>query len=129
MNNLFSLVAINTKTGRETAFIKDLTEQNAAWVKSTFVSHDPSRIEMRPVGSVAEEIHVGDTVIWRGDFGNAPPISAKVASIELCEMVHGKHGKSVPFVTTDLLDRTVFVLTNRRWAYGDQISPVHSVWS
>ena len=65
----------------------------------------------------------GDTVIWRGSWGNDLPKEAKVTSIEICP--NGmKNGEEVNEVPWDMVNgRNVVVdLDNGHWAYGDQIS-------
>lgn len=63
---------------------------------------------------------VGDTVLWRGGWGDKGPVKAKVECIALPD---GRNADTIPW--SDLSDREIIVdLDNGRWAYGFQIQPV-----
>lgn len=69
-------------------------------------------------------IHVGDFVNWRGGWGTAPSMKAKVEAIELCQQKRSKYGKPVHMIDAALKDYCLFSLTNGHWAYGEQIDPL-----
>ena len=67
-------------------------------------------------------LKVGETVRWRGSWGNDAPKDAKVSSIQV-DCVN-KEGTEVQKVNWALVNsRSVIVdLDNGHWAYGTQIS-------
>jgi hypothetical protein len=70
-----------------------------------------------------DTLHVGDTVMWRGGFGNHAPLPAKVTHIEKTETRNQKSGSSVDTLPWGEVPCSVVNLDNGHWAYGDQISP------
>lgn len=69
------------------------------------------------------KLTVGDTVKWRGGFGNESAKDAKVQGIEKCKP-GSKYGNQVDSIDWSKVDRSVVVdLDNGHWAYGDQIKP------
>ena len=71
-----------------------------------------------------QEIRQGDTVWWRGSFGNDGWEKAKVHRIELVRPGQKENGLLVPWVPTTIIENCVFDLDNGHWAYGYQIKPV-----
>lgn len=71
-------------------------------------------------------LKVGDTVSWRGSWGNDTPKNAKVEAIEINCI--GKNGTNVEEVNWDFVNsRSVMVdLDNGHWAYGNQITEIIS---
>jgi len=68
------------------------------------------------------KLAIGDTVTWRGAWGNQEPKEAKVKSIEVCPN-GSKYGDQVTSVDWDVVDRNVVIsLTNGHWCYGTQIT-------
>jgi hypothetical protein len=69
-----------------------------------------------------DTLKIGDTIIWRGGFGNEAPKEAKVEGIEHTR--GGKYGKQVSEIGWDKvrLREVVVDLDNGHWAYGSQIS-------
>ncbi len=70
-------------------------------------------------------LKVGDTVSWRGSWGNDALQNAKVLEIDVdCD--GGKDGRSVTEVFWSKVTRhnVVVSLDNGHWAYGDQIKRV-----
>lgn len=68
-------------------------------------------------------LRVGDTVMWRGNFGSAPAIPAKVTDMERSHRPRDKYGQSVDEADWADKDYIVVSLDNGHWAYGEQISP------
>ena len=69
-------------------------------------------------------IKIGDTVMWRGGFGQEAPLPAKVVGMQCSYPTpHRKYGREVDEVETWLVegDYVVFTLDNGKWAYGRQI--------
>lgn len=61
-------------------------------------------------------------VMWRADWGAAPPKKVTIKSIELCEEGGRKDGISVQEVWTNLKDRCIFTFNeNDHWAYGYRV--------
>lgn len=69
-------------------------------------------------------IKVGDTVMWKGCFGNEHPKEAVVVSMEVTKNPREKYGEEVQEVSWDLVfeNRVIFNFNNNHWAYSDQIS-------
>ena len=71
-------------------------------------------------------ISVGDTVVYRGNFGQGHEEIVKVINLELLEYPRDKHSiidqltESVTY-TQIQENRVIFDLDNERWAYADQI--------
>jgi hypothetical protein len=74
-----------------------------------------------------EKLNIGDTVIWRGCFGTAAPLQAKVTGISITSDDDPKGEDAEPQTSvawSSVKDRDVVVdLDNHTWAYGGQISP------
>ena len=70
-------------------------------------------------------LKIGDTVNWRGCFGSALPLSAKVIGIT----DGGKYGDDVTEIDwSKVTKRNVVVdLDNGHWAYAEQISPTRQL--
>lgn len=70
-------------------------------------------------------VKIGDTVMWRGDFGRGKPEPVKVVGMELTETPRAKYGVSVDEALWSSVktNRVIFTLDNNKWAYGEQISP------
>jgi hypothetical protein len=68
-------------------------------------------------------LHIGDTVLWRGGFGNHAPVPAKVKGIERVSPgeKYGDDVQSLPWI--EVPTRAVVDLDNGHWAYGAQLSP------
>jgi len=74
------------------------------------------------------KLKIGDTVIWRGAWGQQEPKEAKVESIELCAngSKYGKDVKSVDWNTVTSGNRSITVqLDNGHWAYGYQLTELN----
>jgi hypothetical protein len=69
-------------------------------------------------------LKVGDVVQWRGFFGAAEPLYAKIKSIQLCESERMKFGIEVGEAFWKEKRRLCVTLTNGSWAYGHQLSPI-----
>ena len=71
----------------------------------------------------ANLLHVGDRVIWRGGFGDHPPVDATVMTIEAVEEEGQKHGTPVSVIDWRAVTgrRVVVDLDNGHWAYGEQL--------
>ena len=71
-------------------------------------------------------LSVGDTVSWKGGWGQDAPREAVVKHITLVEYSGTLEGKDVANVLwSSLIDRSVVVdLDNHHWAYGYQLQPV-----
>lgn len=69
---------------------------------------------------------VGDTVLWRGSWGNDAPRTAVVTAIERTEDAHAKYGADVDAIAWYhvRLGYAVVSLDNGHWAYGSQLEPV-----
>lgn len=70
------------------------------------------------------KLKVGDQVMWKGAFGHAPAVKAKVLNIE--KNCKAKHGESVDEINwSEVNSREVVVdLDTNCWAYGTQIKPI-----
>jgi hypothetical protein len=68
-------------------------------------------------------LRVGDTVKWRGGFGNDAPKDAKIESIEVCPN-GSKYGTQVDKIEWSKVNarNVVIDLDNRHWCYGTQIT-------
>jgi hypothetical protein len=66
-------------------------------------------------------LNVGDTVLWKGGWGNDAEKEAVVEHIEVnCTGKYGTEADSVDW--SEVIDRSVMVdLSNGKWAYGNQI--------
>ena len=71
-----------------------------------------------------EIFKVGDTVLWRGDFGTAPAKPAKIVAMQICEMRRSKYGVEAESARWDQKDYVVVDLDTGNWAYGEQLSPL-----
>lgn len=73
----------------------------------------------------ADNLKVGDKVMWRGNFGSGPPKMATVESIEICPE-GSKNGRSVGSVLWSAVKtrRVVIDLDNGHWCYGTQVDKV-----
>jgi hypothetical protein len=69
-------------------------------------------------------LKIGDTVIWRGAWGKAEPIEAKVKEIQLNDSNGSDNGKNVNSVEwSQVTEKKVIVtLENNLWAWAFQIS-------
>jgi hypothetical protein len=69
-------------------------------------------------------VSVGDTVMWRGGFGNDPAVPAVIESIEI-NTRGGKDGDPVDSAPWEAMTRenAVISLKNNHWCFGNQISP------
>lgn len=72
------------------------------------------------------KIRVGDHVIWRGSFGGDAPAIAKIESMQLTEHPRSKYGEDVAEADWSMKNHLVVTLTNGRWAYGEQLSPMQA---
>ena len=71
----------------------------------------------------ATDLHVGDTVLWRGGWGQKSPKLAKVTRLERAHSGNGS-GVPVPSMPWDQVPTEAVVdLDNGYWAYGDQLAP------
>ncbi len=70
------------------------------------------------------KLRVGNTVLWRGNFGTAEPIEAKVKYIQKNFENGSKDGKQVSSIDWDkVTERNVIVdLDNGHWAWASQIT-------
>ena len=68
-------------------------------------------------------LKVGDTVLWRGRFGDDLPAPVTVLAISRCEHWREKDGKDVPSIPWNEILYACVDLSNGHWAYGDQLSP------
>jgi hypothetical protein len=70
-------------------------------------------------------VAVGDTVLWRGGFGEDPAVSAKIKGIEV-NTRGGKDGDSVPCAPWEEMrrDNAIIDLDNGHWCYGDAIDKI-----
>jgi hypothetical protein len=68
-------------------------------------------------------LFIGDTVLWRGGFGNDPGRPAKVTSIERVSPGEN-YGDSVTSLPWSQVPTCAVVdLDNGHWARGSQLSP------
>lgn len=74
----------------------------------------------------ADVVRVGDTVIWRGSWGNDAPKQAVIESMELCKREREKYGIPVNEAYWSDKNRLCVSLSNGSWAYGYQIEAVKS---
>ena len=67
------------------------------------------------------KLKVGDTVLWRGNFGRSPAIEAVVEGIELVEVgeKYGTPTESAPW--SRLTGRHAVISFGSHWAYAEQI--------
>jgi hypothetical protein len=76
--------------------------------------------------TAAAVLSVGDRVVWRGAWGSAPPLLARVEGLE--RTPHGscsKYGTPVPSMPwAEVADCAVVSLDNGSWAYGYQLAPL-----
>jgi hypothetical protein len=70
-------------------------------------------------------LRVGDSVLWRGGWGNDPEKSVRVKAIQVNESNGSKYGEDTQSVGwADVVERKVLVdLDNEHWAWADQIRP------
>jgi hypothetical protein len=73
---------------------------------------------------MAYVLRIGDPVIWRANFGSAPPVEATVTAIELVEdgSNYGEEVESAPW-SSIVGRRAVITLNTGNWAYASQVSP------
>ena len=72
-------------------------------------------------------IGVGDTVVWRGSWGDDAPKEAKLINLERTKHEHEKEGwevDEVQFINGEWEFPFVCTLDNNHWAYSYQIEPV-----
>jgi len=70
-------------------------------------------------------LKVGDTVHWRGNFGEAEPRRVTVLSIERVHRPGDKEGDLVDELEWELVPLYAVVsLDTGNWAYGRQLRPV-----
>ena len=69
-------------------------------------------------------ISVGDTVMWRGAWGQDAPKPAKIVHMELCVQERMKYGINVQKAYFVDKNRLCVTLDNHAWAYGFQIEPI-----
>jgi hypothetical protein len=74
-----------------------------------------------------ETIKIGDEVMWRGNFNNAPAMLATVTAIDLGAVKRSKYGTPVTEVPVALKDFCCFSLDNHHWAYGEQITAIDMI--
>jgi len=69
------------------------------------------------------KIKIGDNVTWRGSWGTAPPMDAKITGIEITDAPEEKYGINVNEVDLNTVreNRVVFRLDNNKWCYGFQV--------
>ncbi len=69
-----------------------------------------------------EFLNVGDTVIWKSNFGKGPETSAKINRMEWCQ-VGSKEGQSISYIHWSRVytRQLVVTLDNGHWAYGTQL--------
>ena len=69
------------------------------------------------------KVKIGDTVKWRGGFGNDEPKLAVVRGVTVTAMRRDKYGDEVEEADESLVaqNRVVFDLDSGHWAYSDQI--------
>jgi hypothetical protein len=81
------------------------------------------RAAVAPVPSV---LRVGDTVLWRGNFGTAGAMRAKVVRIEETEYPRTKYGTEVSEILWSAVrnNYACLDLDNGSWCYGEQVSPL-----
>ena len=74
---------------------------------------------------MGNSLHVGDSVIWRGGFGAAAGVTARVTGIERVEEgeKHGEQVASLPWADATGR-RAVIDLDNGHWAYAGQLTGV-----
>ena len=72
-----------------------------------------------------EPLKVGDTVLWRGSWGQDRPKKAVVVGMDVTEYPREKYGYSVEEVGWEVVreNRVLLDLDNGHWAYGSQIAP------
>ena len=70
---------------------------------------------------MSDILHVGDTVLWRGTFGEDSEKEAIVIGI-----AKGKNGYTIPEIEWDKFKNRDYIvdLDNGHWAYADQIRKV-----
>jgi hypothetical protein len=70
------------------------------------------------------KLKIGDTVQWRGSWGEDAPVPAKVTAMEITKNPREKSGEAVNEVDWDIVNenRVIVDLDNGHWAYGSQIA-------
>jgi len=70
------------------------------------------------------KIKIGDNVIWRGSWGTAPPMNAKITGIEITDDPEEKYGTHANEVDLETVkdNSVVFHLDNNKWCYGFQVN-------
>lgn len=72
---------------------------------------------------MSDVVKVGDTVVWRGEWGGAEPKTARVVSTFQASPPHlicgPDGGKEIEFPQRV---KTAYVLDNGNWCYAEQIS-------
>lgn len=68
-------------------------------------------------------LRIGDTVQYRGGWGNDPPKYAVIEQLEVTAKPGEKYGIDVEIVDASLVraNRVVFGFTNGHWCYSDQV--------
>ena len=71
-------------------------------------------------------LKIGDKVAWRHSWGTGPLEEAVIDSISVTDYPREKYGDARDHANWGLVyaNRVCVSLTNGRWAYGSQISPV-----
>lgn len=69
-------------------------------------------------------LRIGDTVMWRGGWGQNPAKEAVVAVIEAEADLDDRVGQPVNMLPWSKVPQAIITLTNGHWAYGDQIRPL-----
>jgi hypothetical protein len=70
-------------------------------------------------------VKIGDTVMWRGNFGTSEPKEAKVVGLQVSRSERVKYGRIAKKASWTKVreNKVVFDLDNGHWAYGEQIFP------
>ena len=72
---------------------------------------------------MSNEVQVGDTAVYRGSWGDAPPKAVRVESLTVTCHPGCKEGYEVDTAPSSLLleNRLIFGLSDGHWCYADQI--------
>ena len=73
-----------------------------------------------------DKLKIGDKVAWRHAWGNGPLEEATIEAISVTDYPREKYGDDRDEADWKLVraNRVCVSLTNGKWAYGDQISPI-----
>lgn len=71
-----------------------------------------------------KKLKVGDLVLWRGAFGSDSPKKAEVESMQRVKSGEKYGDDVIEMDWRDVREECVVSLTNGKWAYGSQISPL-----